>query len=228
MGKFRDTQEALGNIGQEPIQQPAAPPDKKKRIRKANEWPKIGNGPLEELLRVTNVPPVWDVLMIGDGSGYPDSKNAAGYACVVIDSLGNRELVMGTGRFSSYQAELEAPLQGLLWYHDNYGSKTRERLRKPVLDVVIYSDNEAVVAVGQRGCVPNSMEQKYAPRWMTMVGLMQQGYRCSWHWMPRDICSLHSLVDHASREKRQSLNELVPGIGELTLSDINPSKVVES
>lgn len=166
--------------------------------------------------------------MIGDGSGYPDSKNAAGYACVVIDSLGNRELVMGTGRFSSYQAELEAPLQGLLWYHDNYGSKTRERLRKPVLDVVIYSDNEAVVAVGQRGCVPNSMEQKYAPRWMTMVGLMQQGYRCSWHWMPRDICSLHSLVDHASREKRQSLNELVPGIGELTLSDINPSKVVES
>jgi ribonuclease HI len=225
MPTFREIQEELGKIGQEPLQRAAAPPDKKKRVRKANEWPKVGSEPVEKLLEILKIPQDWDVLIIGDGSGYPDSKNAAGYAAVVIDCLGNRELVMGTGRFNNYQAEIEAPLQALLWYHDNYGESTRSRLRSAILRTVIFSDNEAVVAVGRRGCVPNSMEQKCAPRWMTMVGLMQQGYQCSWYWMPRDICSLHSLVDHASREKRQSLNELVPGLSGMTLMDINPSEM---
>ncbi len=204
------------------VDEPPPENQKKPKVRKANTWPKLGNAPLEELLKLTNVSTDFDLLIIGDGSGYPDSKNAGGYASFVIDRFGNRELLLGSGRFSSYQAELESLLQPLLWYHSNYGRATRTRLGRNVLNAVLYNDNEAVIAVGKKGGMPSSMELSTAPLWMSVVGLQQQGYCCSWNWIPREICSIHSLVDHASRASRLSLDGLVPGLQGLGLEFINP------
>ena len=206
----------------EPIENPTTDDRKKPRTRKANTWPKLGNAPLEELLKITDVPAEWDILIIGDGSAYPDSKNAGGYASFIIDRFGNRELLLGAGRFSAYQAELESLLQPLMWYHSNYGRLARTRLGRNVLNAVLYNDNEAVIAVGKKGGMPSSMELSTAPLWMSVVGLQQQGYCCTWNWIPREICSIHSLVDHASRASRLSLDVLVPGLQGLGLESINP------
>lgn len=191
--------------------------------RHANNWPKVGNLPLQEIIHAAGANPQWDVLLLGDGSGYPDAQHAGGYACVIVDSTGHRDLVVGSGRMPGHMAELAAPLHGLIWYEQSRGRQLREACRRRVLNVVVISDNQAVVTVGRRGGIYQGGDVSMAPYWFAWAGTQTMGYASQWYLAPRDFCDLHKVVDHASRTARLDLDALIPGLPEGSgLSWINP------
>ena len=170
----------------------------------------------------------WDVLMVGDGSGY--SWNiGCGWAGAVIDrrTMG-RKLLWGAWSTGTIMiAEIMPYIHGLAWYESNHADDCRRALRRQVLKVHVISDNKTVVDQGN-GHVGR---KKMLPWWACLGNYVRIGYEVKWHFNPgheegRQV-GLNVLCDHVSRHSRlltqeTTLAEIVPEMPNLTVYDVNP------
>jgi hypothetical protein len=171
----------------------------------------------------------WDVLIIGDGSGY-SWDIGGGWAGVVIDRVSmGRKLYWGAWSTGTIMiSEMMAYVHGLAWYDNLYAKARRQQLHKGVLNVHVICDNETIVKQGNHEVGRNKM----IPWWNCWMGYLRTGYTARFHQVSghnegRQL-GLNVLCDHISRYARllvqdNDLAKMVPEIPDINVYDINPA-----
>lgn len=171
----------------------------------------------------------WDVLMVGDGSGY-NWNIGCGWAGVLIDrhTMG-RKLYGGAWSAGTIMiAEIMPYIQGLAWYDSVHAEERRAQLRRQVLNVHVICDNKTVVDQGN-GVIGR---KKMLPWWACWGNYLRTGYTAKFHFVPGhdegNQVGLNVLCDHVSRHYRllvqdATLADMVPNAPEVTVYDVNPS-----
>ncbi len=171
----------------------------------------------------------WDVLMVGDASGY--SWNiGCGWAGALIDrrTMARKLYWGGWSTGTVMIGEIMPYLHGLAWYEANQAKESRRTLNKPILNVHVICDNETIVNQGNH----NVDRRKMLPWWSCWAHLLRNGYAARFHWVPghdegRQV-GLNVLCDHVSRYARllvqdATLAEMVPADPPVSVYDVNPS-----
>lgn len=148
---------------------------------------------LAELLAHGNIGTTdYDLLLIGDGSG-STWERPAGWACVSMDRrAGTRHMLAGGASAGSVGwAELEPYLCAIR--HDFYVRQQGEL--KQARRVVIFSDSQSTVRIGNREYVPKAN----LDLWGAIAFWEQRGYSFKWVWIDRNTNLLHVLIDRCSK-----------------------------
>lgn len=170
----------------------------------------------------------WDILMIGDGSGY--SWNiGCGWSGVIIDrfSMG-RKLLWGAWSTGTIMiAEIMPYIHGLAWFDNLHAKDRRRQMRKAILNIHVISDNKTIVDQGNH----DVGRDKMLPWWSCWANYMRSGYVAKFHHVlgheEGQQIGLQVLGDHVSRYarvllQRLTLNEMVPDLPDMTVYDVNP------
>ena len=155
--------------------------------------------------------PQWDILLVGDGSGW---AGAAGWAATLVDNRQQqaRRFFYGACDCGSVNlAETMPYLQALTWYDIHHG---RDMLRQVgFLRVHVLTDSQTIATWGNRSMAPGGdAPRKMLAFWGGMKELQRVGYNCTFHWAPRQSTELNWAADlMAGISRREVINALDPG-----------------
>lgn len=163
---------------------------------------------------------VWDVLLIGDGSGN-GHEFPCGWASVLIDrETRNRKTFYGAMNQGSINlAEMMPYLQGLSWYHNTHGHD-RLKIRTPQV-VHVVTDSQVTALHGNNTSHGHEQLPKIGHRalWAAMRDLCSVGYRIQYHWAERSHVNMNYLADLiAGLSRRQIMGVDVDELGHTELA----------
>lgn len=171
----------------------------------------------------------WDVLLVGDGSGY--SWNiGCGWAGALIDrQTMSRKLLWGGWSAGTIMiAELMPYIHALAWYESAIAKARRAHLRRGVLKVHVICDNKTIVDQGNHLVD----RRKMLPWWSCWAAYLRNGYTARFHQVPGHEAGaqvgLNVLCDHVSRCARllvqtPTLADMVPDLPGISVYDVNPA-----
>lgn len=139
--------------------------------------------------------PAWDLLLVGDGSG-SGWNHACGWAATLIDNRhqSRRFFYGGMDCGSVNFAESMPYIQALTWYDTHYGKKMLQSLS--FLQVHVLTDSQVIATWGNRAFNHEAaLPRKQLALWSVMRSLSKVGYRCQFHWAPRQTTELNWAAD---------------------------------
>ena len=179
--------------------------------------------------------PLWDAIIVGDGSGQACSIGF-GSAAVLIDRFSQmRKLFFIAGNVGTVSiSEIVPYIYALTWYaaKGNPGSQRQKVLCKAGRSTKIHivTDSNYVAVAG------NNPENRrtYRELWSIVDAFRASGYVITYHHLHRNVANLNMLVDQVSRRARldlkdsydramKDLRNMYPGLPHgLTIYDFSP------
>jgi hypothetical protein len=156
--------------------------------------------PLEQVIRIAEIPDNWSMILIGDGSG---SKwgYGTGWACLAFtkDSLRPSTFFGGANDGTVNVAELLPYFIPLQWYLSN------KHKAGTTADVYIVSDSQSTVAAQTKDLAKASNAMLLAGlRWLPRVGV-----NLHWKFVERETLALNVTVDALSKHGRFAIEEKI-------------------
>ena len=140
--------------------------------------------------------PLWDLLIVGDGSG-SGWDGCAGWSSVLIADgpVQQRRVFYGACNSGSVNmAETLPYLQALTWYDTHYGAERLKQLG--VLRVHILTDSQIVANWGNTARdFAATLPRKMMPLLSGLRELSRVGYHIRFHWAPRKTTELNWACD---------------------------------
>ena len=152
---------------------------------------------LRELLDVYDIPPNWELLLIGDGSGCHYGLEV-GWAGVMLERRTGiwHTLVGGQNQGTITMAEIFPAWQLLRWHR--YKMWRRDRAATDLMRTHILCDNTSVVGMGNRDFEHHRCPDLWAAFW----AIADQRYQVRFHHIDRPI-DLHISMDLLSVSARE-------------------------
>ncbi len=146
----------------------------------------ILNAPIEDILQACQLR-LFDVLIIGDGSG-SSHDNPCGWSSVLIErETGRRRLFGGHSNTGSNTfAEAMPFVQAMMWYDHFYGQHSNQN-RSGLCDVHIVTDSQTVANMGNQAVTAKRVSRAMTYLTSFVQAYMKLKYRFTWHWRPRSL-----------------------------------------
>lgn len=184
---------------------------------KSNSKSNLG-GPLSNLLKHFKISK-WDLILLGDGSGFSWKKHPSavhfvgiGFASVgIVPWSPQRQLFTGAfNRGTNNMAEIYAYINGLEWFCQPHIRKRWKQNKTSFGNVHIISDSEYCVNTGNKIDTERSTRGVHANIGL-WSGIQQLSYRhnlrINWHWCSREDVPLQILTDGLSKSMRIAVEE---------------------
>lgn len=140
---------------------------------------------------------VWDVLLVGDGSG-TTSTNSGGWACLAVERgrpLRAQTFYGGTNHGSNIRCELLAYVFPLMHYAENAGDGLR---------IHVITDCKYIKQAGEK----KIEKKKHKPLWTAVETCKRAGITINWHWIPRDTHGLNKMAHIVANRSRLAMKGL--------------------
>ena len=152
-----------------------------------------------ENLTTTLKLPIYDILIVGDGSGTTVDK-PGGAACIMYD-YANKTIAWYTSSFNHATNNFSelVPYIHALWAYECINKQSQNKYR---LRVEIVSDSEVSVKCGNKEYTRNAN----AMLWASIDWFNSHGYALHWNWVPRNSNSVSTAMDELSKKMRLSID----------------------
>lgn len=162
-----------------------------------------------------------DLVLVGDGSGTGGWVKGCGWSVLVYAQSDRPFFLCGGMNVGSINfAELFAYVHAIAWF-DQARDGHAIRKRKELWRVVIFSDNQEVVTVGN-SLMTGDRSWTSLPEhrfdWEALRFFVRRGYDFKFFWIPRNTVVENVVADDLSRQCRIAIEQL---------SSVNGSSVVE-
>jgi hypothetical protein len=167
----------------------------------------------KELLNLLNLQDDdnWDIILVGDGSGSRWGYGG-GWASILFDKKTNaRKTHWGSLSDTTINiCELNPYIFALMWYHRGPAAELRAQKRRdqpnrlPTINVHIVTDCEIIAKQGQR----KANREANAALWAAFDVFERQGFRFTFHHIPRDLFTANRVCDILSKDMRHLIEAI--------------------